>query len=630
MRDPDLLRRRLLQTATLASAAVVVGAETSRSRDVTQTTPETTPEYGPASAPSRAPGPPLALRKFADPLRVPPVLRPRGDGAQLTVRLRPARVRVHSQLPEVPMWTFDGHFPGPTIEVSKDQLIRVTWKNELSGTIPLVAVEVPPGDAERPKNHPGRDGADPVEALATLPPWAAVHLHGAHTGGGNDGWAENAVLPGAAQLSEYPNSQPATTLWYHDHAMHLTRYTIMAGLAGFYLIRDREEEEALGLPSGTYDIPLMLCDRNLDTDADGRPAGRLLNKVVLRRTEPKVISEFTGPYTMVNGVIWPYLEVKPRAYRFRVANVSNYRTFRLMLLDEDGRPAMDAVRLVGTDQGLLKAPVTATDAIALASAERADLVIDFSGLRGRKVRLVNVPPGGEPGQADPDGDVPEPDVMQFRVGGGFPVAFCTPKRSSSFRRLTEADVPADAPRRWVVIPPPGAYPGQPVNTLWEMEEAEPASRAATPAGVIQVAMADGHVRTLRRAAQAYADRTGVMAALGQWERWHFLALTREVHPMHIHGTSFQVLSRSRVDRGGYDDSTGGTTTPLKQLGEEPLAAWEQGWKDTVTVTGGQLVTVAARFDHPGRFVYHCHLLEHEMDMMRPFVVMPHHIMMLQH
>lgn len=91
-----------------------------------------------------------------------------------------------------------------------------------------------------------------------------------------------------------------------------------------------------------------------------------------------------------------------------------------MLLDEDGRPAMDAVRLVVTDQGLLKAPVTATDAIALASAERADLVIDFSGLRGRKVRLVNVPPGGEPGQADPDGDVPEPDVMQFAWAAGSP------------------------------------------------------------------------------------------------------------------------------------------------------------------------------------------------------------------
>ncbi|MBP2708270.1 multicopper oxidase domain-containing protein [Microbispora sp. RL4-1S] len=626
-RDPDVIRRRILQTAVVGATAVVVGAESWRSPDapVSATAPA-------VRAPSPAPAPALGLDKFADPLRIPPVRRPRGDGAGLTIRLRPARVRVHSQLPEVPMWTFDGHFPGPTIEVPRGRLVRVTWQNELSGAIPLVAVEVPAGDGDPPKNHPGRDGADPVEALAAIPPWTAVHLHGAHTGGGNDGWAENAVLPGAAQLSEYPNDQRAATLWYHDHAMHLTRYTIMAGLAGFYLIRDPKEEDALGLPSGDYEIPLMLCDRNLDTDASGRPTGRLLNKVVLRRPEPKVTSEFTGPYTMVNGVIWPYLKVKPRAYRFRIANVSNYRTFRLMLLDENGEPAMDAVRLVGTDQGLLGAPVTPADAIPLAAAERADLVIDFSRHRDRRLRLVNVSPGVAPGTPDPDGGVPEPDVMQFRVGGGSPVAFAPPRpsSSSSFRRMTPADVPADAQRRWVVIPPPGASPDQPVNTMWEMEEVDPAQVAVPGPGIIQISLADGQVRTLRRAAQAYEDRTGAVAARGQWETWHFLGLTREVHPMHIHGTAFQVLSRARIDRGGYNDSTGGTTTPLKQVAEEPLPAWEQGWKDVVTVTGGQLVTVAARFDHPGRFVYHCHILEHEMHMMRPFVVMPHEVMMLQH
>ncbi|MEV4015718.1 multicopper oxidase domain-containing protein [Nonomuraea angiospora] len=622
-RDTDVTRRRILRSAAAGTAVTLVGAGLWRSQSTA--VPAVAPT---ATALPVVPG--LGLDKFADPLRIPPVRRPRGNGAELTVRLRRANVRVHGQLPEVPMWTFDGHHPGPTIEVFRDQLIRVRWQNELSGAIPVVAVEVPAGDGDPPKNHPGRDGADPVKHLAAVPPWAAVHLHGAHTGGGNDGWAENAVMPGAAQLSEYPNAQPAATLWYHDHAMHLTRYTIMAGLAGFYLVRDREEE-ALGLPSGDYDIPLMLCDRNLDTDDDGRLAGRLLNKVVLRRAEPKVTGEFTGPYTMVNGVIWPYLNVKPRSYRFRIANVSNYRTFRLMLLDENGEPVMDAVRLIGVDQGLLGAPAPLPDPLPLAPAERADLLIDFSRLRGRKPRLVNVSLGADPGKADPAGGVPEPDVMQFRVSGGSAVAAAMPKRlSPSFHRVTTADVPADVPRRWVVIPPPGAYPGQPVNVLWEMEEVKPAQVTVPGPGIIQIAQGDGQVRTLRRTAQSYEDRTGVVAARGQWERWHFLALTREVHPMHIHATGFQVLSRVRVDRSGYNDGTGGTTTPLRQVGEDPLPAWEQGWKDIITVTGGQLVTVAARFDHPGRFVYHCHLLEHEMHMMRPFVVLPPEVMMLQH
>jgi FtsP/CotA-like multicopper oxidase with cupredoxin domain len=513
----------------------------------------------------------------------------------------------------VPMWTFDGHFPGPTIEVFRDQLVRVAWQNELSGAFPVVAVEVPPNSDDPPKNHPGRDGAAPLAQVTALPPWAAVHLHGAHTGGGNDGWAENAVLPGRAQLSEYPNAQRGATLWYHDHAMHLTRYTIMAGLAGLYVIRDREEA-ALRLPSGAYEIPLMLCDRNLDTGADERLTGRLLYKVTLRRSSPKVTDDFTGPYTMVNGVIWPHLEVEPRSYRFRIVNASNARVFQLVLRDEGGKPVKDAVQLIGTDQGLLEAPA-ALETLTLAPAERADILVDFSRLRGTKPRLVNNSP-----------DASEPDVMQFRVGGGAPVAYSPPRKlSPSFRRVEEAATT----RRWIVIPPPGTYEEEhSINLMWEMEEDD--SATVPGRGIIQVQQLDGKVRTLRRVAGPYTDKTSFMVTQGTWETWTFIALTRPMHPMHIHATGFQVLRRAQIDKSGFTDAVGGTSTPLKQLSAEDLAPWERGWKDVISVTGGEMVTVAARFDHPGRFVYHCHILEHETHMMRPFVVMPHEVMMLQH
>jgi FtsP/CotA-like multicopper oxidase with cupredoxin domain len=165
-------------------------------------------------------------------------------------------VTLHAQLPPTTVWAYDGHFPGPTIEVKSGRRLRVSWANDVEGNLPLVAVQAP--IATSPTNTPGYrnpDGSLPagvslVDGVADLPAWQVVHLHGARTGGGNDGWAHNAVLRGAAQLAEYPNAQPSTALWYHDHAMAITRFNVHTGLAGMYLVRDHEEA-ALGLPQGT-------------------------------------------------------------------------------------------------------------------------------------------------------------------------------------------------------------------------------------------------------------------------------------------------------------------------------------------------------------------------------------------
>ncbi|MDH6575351.1 multicopper oxidase domain-containing protein [Kitasatospora sp. MAP5-34] len=247
---------------------------------------------------------PTDLTKFADPLRIPPTISP---GPELTVQLTSADVQLHSELPPTPMWTYEGGFPGPVIEVRRGQRLRVAWENRISTPYPaqvgnLPAITMPPAE-----NVPGIDPALLNQPAAAVPPWAVVHLHGAVTGGGHDGWTDNAMLPGGSQLSEYPNDQQATALWYHDHAMGITRLNVNAGLAGLYLVRD-DEEDGLGLPDGEFEVPLVLCDRNLVTAPDGSLTGQLLYKTVGPLP-------FSGRYTLVNGGIWPHFDVRPRWYR---------------------------------------------------------------------------------------------------------------------------------------------------------------------------------------------------------------------------------------------------------------------------------------------------------------------------
>ncbi|MEO3811836.1 multicopper oxidase domain-containing protein [Sphaerisporangium sp. B11E5] len=591
------------------------------------------PARAAAGVPPRDPA--LVLNKFVDKLPIPPVVKPqwRGPHWEMTIRLRVAERRLHAEMPPTRLWTYEGGFPGPTIEVQRGQRVRVTWANQLAAPIPVAAAQVsdeglPPD--KPPANYPGKDGVDPLPEVAALPAWAAVHLHGARTGGGNDGWAENAVLPGDAQLSEYPNDQPASTLWYHDHAMHLTRFTVFAGLVGMYLVRDKEEA-TLGLPKGPYEIPLVLCDRNFDLDANGKPDGRLLHKVILERTEPPSPGFFLGPYNLVNGKVWPYLEVEPRWYRFRLLNASNARTYRLMVLGPDRKPVSGALQVIGSDSGLLGAPAPVTGALTLSPAERADVLVDFSALAGQTLTLVDTYPGITPGEPNPRNGIPEPDIMQIRVAAlGTGDRFTLPARlAPSFNRLTHGDLPADHGHRWIVVPPAATFTDQPNELgMWEMIEVDPSTVTIPSAGIIQVQGPDGKVTTLKRVAGEYVDKSDFIIPRGGWETWKFLILTRQPHPMHLHVVRFQTLSRDVYDRSGWSEEVRGTTTPIKFLRQGPLEGHEQGWKDVVRVQGIELATVAGQFDQIGRYVYHCHILEHEMHMMRPFVVMPPEVLKL--
>ncbi|MDT0441828.1 multicopper oxidase family protein [Streptomyces johnsoniae] len=597
------------------------------------------------------------LTPYLDPLRIPPTLRPgRGAGLRedIEVQLRATWVRLHSQMAPTHVWAYDGHFPGPTFDVRRGQRIRVSWRNRIDSAYPAVSGDAPRFVADVPSS--ARAGRGPGFAeekeVADLPAWSVTHLHGAATGGGNDGWPENGVPVGDAQLSEYPNDQRAAALWYHDHALHLSRWNVYAGLAGMYLVRDAEED-ALHLPRGKYEVPLMLMDRNFEVDGQGRPTGELLYKVprlpearagtgagAAGETEKAVTLPFTGPYTLVNGVLWPYFDVEPRWYRFRLLNASNARIFDLVLIDEEGAPVRGAIKQIGSDGGLMPQPVAVDfddtlPRLTIAPAERMDLLIDFRALRGQRVRLANVGRNVLPGEEDPAGDVPFPQVMEFRVGrASVHDGFVLPGViSSSFRRLPHDTAHVHA-HRLIVLTPPGTAGGGGHPEIWEMAAVAEGAAEAPSDGLIQLTDAEGRSTTYRRLARRFDDALTFKVAHGAYERWSFLHLGGPVHPMHIHLSAFQVLRREPYVVTGFDLALGGTragepvTFNSAPGAAIPLEANELGWKDVFRVRPGELVSVMGAFSGAhGRFMYHCHLLEHEgTGMMRPFVVVPPGVM----
>ncbi len=564
---------------------------------------------------------PTILSKYLDPLRVPPVLKPGSDG-RIVVGLETTQVQLHSQLPASTVWAFDGLFPGPTIDVRKGQTVHVDWVNQLTGSLPL---DVVTGAGTLSENVPGQADGTLDTTVPNIPAWTTVHLHGAQVGAGHDGWTENSMLPGQIQASVYTNNQQATALWYHDHAMNITRLTVHAGLAGAYLIRD-DEEAALNLPSGQYEVPLFIRDANLATDSNGNLTGRLLVKT--EKAQPL----FYGPYTMVNGVIWPYMQVDPRHYRFRLFNSSNARIFRFVLVDEGGNPVPNVMYQIGSDGGLLPAPVEIDrDGLLLAPAERADVIIDFTALAGHNVRLINnapapytgtpTPPGSFPPAPDPANHNPEPDVMQFRVGQ-VPVQdpFKLPKvLSPSFTRITDANVPMHTTRVLALAPVLG--PPQ----LWELAQVTASDPPDTK--VIQIKDSTGTITNYKKIASNLEDTVNWFPALGGWEEWQIINLSPETHPIHLHLVRFQALARELYDVSGFNVPTGTTKSPVAYTGPGVLDQNEQGWKDTIRVYPGNMVRIAAQFnEYSGRFMYHCHLLDHEdIGMMRPFTVLPQQI-----
>ncbi len=271
------------------------------------------------------------------------------------------------------IWGYDGLWPGPTLLVTRGRPARARLRNELDENM-------------------------------------TVHNHGHRAPPDSDGHPVDYVRPGATREYLYPNRQAAGTYWYHDHAHGLTGPHVYRGLAGFYIIRD-PAEEALGLPSGGFDVPVLLQDRIFDA------AGALSYAV----NAGTIFNGFLGNTLCVNGVHVPRFEVAARRYRFRFLNGSNARNYRLAL-----DPAQPLIQ-VGSDGGLLAAPVS-RPAVDLAPAERCDCVIDFAAFAGRSVFLRNLDPTWPA----------LPDVLRFDVGPATPDPSRVPARLAEIPRLDPA------------------------------------------------------------------------------------------------------------------------------------------------------------------------------------------------
>jgi o-aminophenol oxidase len=579
------------------------------------------------------------LVSFVDALPVPPRLVATEHQGWLTVSMRVGTHRFHRDLPESRIWGYEGTIPGPTIEAERGQPVTVEWRNELEGRLPVVATIAPQAtdaDGVPVQCVPGLSGGTPNPHAAALAGHTVAHLHGGLTPASFDGWAENVFASGQYAAFHYPMDQRAALLWYHDHVMGVTKFHVYAGLAGLWIVRDARERE-LGLPEGPpSEVPLLIQDRNFDLDEQGRLTGQLVHK-----TDPEVMEAFP-PFTVVNGKIWPILDVQPASYRFRMLNGSNARTYRLVLL-RNGQPELDRITQIGTDHGLLRAPVRVPlDGLVLASAERADLLIDFSDLApGTLLTLLNtaiapfdgtsLPAADAQHAGDLDGLLPYPQVMAFRVVPGQGTRRRIPVELGTDYGPPAPEALADAPRRAIALVE-RELDGEP--NMLTMRELAVANDGDTGPLVIVV---DGERTTRYRTVAAHFEHTTTFfPMLDEYEVWQLINLTSDTHPIHVHLDPFQILSRRPIRReipeGGIEDLHLTAVVTLERDPDDELAHTiddnERGLKDTIRVNPNEIVEIAVRFTtYGGRYMYHCHILEHEdRDMMRPFVTMPAELM----
>ncbi|HXA29294.1 MAG TPA: multicopper oxidase family protein [Candidatus Angelobacter sp.] len=581
------------------------------------------------------------LAAFVDALPVPRRLLAAELQGRVTVRLQAGAHRFHRDLPSSRIWGYDGTVPGPTIETVRGQPVTVEWRNELQGPFPVTVTAAPAAEVDGVPVQclPGRSGGEPNENAAALSGYAVVHLHGGLTPAAYDGWAENLVAPGQAAVFHYPNDQRAALLWYHDHVMSITRFTVYAGLAGLWIVRDQRERE-LGLPEGPpFEVPLLIQDRNFDVDDAGRLTGRLLHK-----TDPDVLEAFP-PFTVVNGAVWPVLDVQPATYRLRVINGSNARTYRLVLLGGGG-PDLERIQQIGTDHGLLRtAARLPADGLLLAPAERADLLVDFSDLApGTQLTLFNTagapfdgssfPAAQAASASDPQGLLAYPQVMRFRVVPG--AATQRPMPAPPATLATDFGAPAAeelaaAPRRVIALVERELEGVPNMLTMRELAVADD-----DYAGPLVTITDGGRTTRYQSVAAHFEDTTTFFPMLGEYEVWQLINLTEDTHPIHVHLDPFQIISRRpmrhRIPEGGVADRDLTATVALERDSADALDhaidSNERGLKDTVRVNPHEIVEIAVRFTtHAGRYMYHCHILEHEdRDMMRPFVTMPPELM----
>ncbi len=578
--------------------------------------------------------------------------------------------------------------PSLTIEAKWGAPVRVKWINDLKDATGAYLPHLLPVDPTlhwaNPPGGPGGRDMRPTFSVTpgpyTGPVPMVTHVHGAvGVGDESDGYAEAWYLPAASNLPpnyattgtwydffegkakskgylapgatewepgtavfQYPNTNRASTIWYHDHTLGMTRLNVYAGPAGFYIIRggpagddavrDSRSGQSAILPGPAprendkfppnktyYEIPIAIQDRAFNADGSlFYPDTRAFNDGITGPYlpagpfSPIWYPEFFGNCIMVNGNTWPFLNVEKRRYRFRFLNGCDAR---VLILDFTAMPNVE-VWQIGNEGGFLAAPVNLTavngNRLLLGGAERADVIVDFTNVPSGAYVLANVGPdepygGGAPGvdfaPADP---TTTGQVLQFRVGPA-----------------SEAD-PTTPPRFLVlpaVTPLPAATVTRPLALLEEMAVGTTsAGPVMAPVEVLLGAVSgDPNTGGGVWAKQMWMDAVTENPTVGATEIWEFYNTTVDAHPMHIHEVTFQVVNRQPI---ALDEATQTVQVAPGSLPISP-APWETGFKDTVLALPGQVTRVKAQFNTPGQFVWHCHIVEHEdNEMMRPYRVGP--------
>ncbi|MEY4908966.1 MAG: hypothetical protein RL260_2684, partial [Pseudomonadota bacterium] len=504
----------------------------------------------------------------------------------------------------------------PWLQPSKIPPRRDSYVNEI-GAGPRTVTHRLPLDTTLMWSNPGNLGG-----LAPVP--LVAHLHGGdqppQSDGLPDAWGTaDRNLDGRPDYAgrlwstayTYLHPQEAGHLWYHDHALGMTRLNVFMGLIGHYFIRDANEDRLVQLyrlPAKPYEVPLAIQDRMFD--GTGRlfyPSTDPLNPSAPQTTH---LPEFFGDFILVNGVPWPQHAVEPRAYRLRVLNGSDSRFYDLQFRQGDGNTL--PFHQVGTELGMVNAPVHLTH-LVLAPGERADLVLSFKGLAGQRVTLVNTAP-----TPFPFGMPVDPSSAGLVMA--FPVSVpLNPERP---------DTTLPASLRPVHGPLPAVNPaGTRVRKLLLLEGLDAYNRLQTLLGTVNPAA--GNPASPAHGTFFYSDPVTERIALGSAEVWELHNTTVDAHPIHLHQTAFRVLNRQAFDgvvvpkpMGAGGSTLGGWLTGITTLGPpRPAEPHELGRKDTVVAYPGEITRILVRFDRPGEYVWHCHILSHEdHEMMRRFVV----------
>ncbi len=631
---------------------------------------------------------PLNITKYQTPLLIPPAMPRAGkikqkgakniDYYEIAVRQFPQQI-LPAGFPATTVWGYGPvvaqngpaifNAPSLTIEAKANKPVRIKWINQLLDANGSYLPHLLPVDptlhwANPPGGMAGRDTRPIFETTPgsyTGPVPIVTHVHGAvGVGDESDGYAEAWYLPDANNIPadyaregtwydyfalkafnkyeaswgpgfatfQYPNHNRASTIWYHDHALGMTRLNVYAGPAGFFIVRGGPSDVVLDSRFGTnavlpgpapalgdlpgtiyYEIPIAIQDRSFNGDGSlYYPDTRAFFDeftgpyVPFSNVSPIWNPEFFGNTIMVNGNTWPFLNVEQRRYRFRFLNGCQSR---FLILDFNQIPGVE-VWQIGNEGGFLAAPVNLTAAngnrLLLGLAERADMIVDFTNVPVGQQILLNVGPdapfgGGVPGadftMADPDSTG---QIMAFNVG---PTVSPDPTTPPQFLVL-----PAIAPL-------PAPVTTRPLALIEMMSDVHDGPSEAMLGNVVDGMAMD----------KMWAEDVSENPAVGDTEVWEFYNTTADAHPMHVHEITFEVVDRQAL---ALDPLTGEPVQPLTPVGiARGPESWESGAKDTVIAYPGEVTRIRGKFDVAGQFVWHCHIVEHEdNEMMRPYRIGP--------